>query len=104
MNKHGERDADPTHSGGRSAGNNSLIFMTQNASVETVAARMYKTERKDFMSRYQGGEDLYQEVKNVFWEGTGAVKRASCGLSIAREDSESLRRGKRPGRTARLLC
>ena len=36
-------------------GMDSLISMTQNASVETVTARMYKTERKDFMLRaWQG--------------------------------------------------
>ena len=28
---------------------NSLMFMTQNASVEEVAARTHKTERNDFM-------------------------------------------------------
>ena len=33
---------------------NSLMFMVQNASVETVAARTYKTERNDFMLRAGG--------------------------------------------------
>lgn len=34
---------------------NSLIFMTQNASVEAVAARTHKTERNDFMLGARGG-------------------------------------------------
>lgn len=37
--------------------------MTQNASVETVAARMYKTEKSDFMLRTRRGISIIVAVK-----------------------------------------
>lgn len=48
----------PTHPCERIVGSpreNSLIFMTQKASVEAVAARMHKPERNDFMLRVRAG-------------------------------------------------
>ena len=40
---------------GGARGDNSLMFMTQNASVEAVTARRYNTETNDFMSRVWRG-------------------------------------------------
>lgn len=46
--KHESREIPVIRAGGTSK-DNSLIFMAQNASVETVTARMYKTEGNDFI-------------------------------------------------------
>lgn len=76
------------------------MFMTQNASVETVAARTHKIERNDFMSRAQAGVlNKISSKEGASGEGQGGLEENGYGSLSAMEDSE--RGGRRPGRKSR---
>jgi hypothetical protein len=61
------------------------MFMTQNASVEAVAARTYKTERKDFILRFRRGDSGGKECASGEGQGLeGSGYRSPSAL----EDSE----------------
>jgi hypothetical protein len=67
------------------------MVMTQNASVETVAARTHKIERNDFMLRTRAGYSIKLATKSVLSGEGQELEENGCRWPSAMEDSGSQR-------------
>jgi hypothetical protein len=72
------------------------MFMTQNASVETVAARMHKIEMIDFILKARAGYSIELVAKSVLqvrdrsWERVAIDHRAQWKTQRANDAGDAL--------------